>query len=505
MFYFGECVMDYNTTVSLINSKNSFCKKSILVSVIVPVYNVEQYLKRCLQSIINQTLSNIQIICVDDGSTDGSLKILEEYAKEDSRIVVINKENGGPSSARNAAFPYVNGKYIYFVDSDDWLENDALEECVSHMAEDIDIVISGAEVEDEGGIDLYEPDRIHNMREACTVKEDGKFYIDDDLIVDRITSMPWGKLLKYDIIQQTGLRFFDGHKWEDMPFTAEYSIHAKNCYLISKNLYHYVQRKNSIVYDKRNQNDLNDFLYVFDYLYKRLDKVGLLGKHRRVISHRYFLALTLATQRVSSHQRECIKELATRLARNYNPEYFNDDLVVHVQKGEYGLVPQFDEDVFLVLNSSYAEIKNAFNTINSLFTQSYKLPKILLNVDDEFTVTDDILPKEFVKYINTNLFINFNNELTLEKVLNEFPDHIVLTIKNGIVYPEYWLRCVIDAYINRNNHFQSQSDLNNRLSETQNKAELLNLELKNIKSGPSFKVGRAITYIPRKVRGWLFS
>lgn len=497
--------MNNNTISSIINFRNSHFQNNVLVSVIVPVYNVERYLERCLQSIINQTFTNIEIICVNDGSTDSSGKILEEYAKEDSRIIVISKENGGLSSARNAALPYVKSKFIYFVDSDDWIEKNALEECLSRMTDDIDIVISGAQIEDEGVIDLYDPNRIHSMREACTVKEDGKYSIDDNLIVDRITSMPWGKLLKYDILKQTGLRFFEGHKWEDIPFTAEYCVHAKKCYFISKNLYHYVQRKDSIVFSKRNQNDLNDFLYVFDYLYKRLDRFGLLGKHKKVITHRYILTLTMATQRVSSHQRECIKELATRLARNYNPEYFNDDLVVHVQKGEYGLVPQFDEDVFLVLNSSYAEIKNAFNTINSLFTQSYKLPKILLNVDDEFTVTDDTLPKEVAKYIDTNLFISFNNEFTLEKLLNDFPNHIVLPVKSGIVYPDYWLRCVMDAYINRNNHFQLQSDLNNQLSKAQNKAALLNLELKNIKNGPSFIIGRVITYIPRKIRAWLFS
>ena len=99
----------------------------IKVSVIVPVYNVEKYLAECINSIINQTLKEIEIICVNDGSTDSSLDILREYEKKDNRIKVINKSNGGISSARNAGIEAANGKYIAFVDSDDWVDLDAYE------------------------------------------------------------------------------------------------------------------------------------------------------------------------------------------------------------------------------------------------------------------------------------------------------------------------------------------------------------------------------------------
>lgn len=92
------------------------------VTIIIPVYNVEQYLRQCLDSVVNQTMQEIQIICVNDGSTDGSLAILQEYATRDSRIEIIDKPNGGPSSARNAAYPLIKGKYLTFVDSDDWID-----------------------------------------------------------------------------------------------------------------------------------------------------------------------------------------------------------------------------------------------------------------------------------------------------------------------------------------------------------------------------------------------
>ena len=93
-----------------------------LISIIVPVYNVEEYLKECIDSIINQTYKRIEIILVDDGSTDKSGKICDDYAKIDKRIKVVHKENGGLSDARNVGISVSSGKYIAFVDSDDWVE-----------------------------------------------------------------------------------------------------------------------------------------------------------------------------------------------------------------------------------------------------------------------------------------------------------------------------------------------------------------------------------------------
>lgn len=96
-----------------------------LISVIVPVYNVEEYLTKCIDSIINQTYTNLEIILVDDGSTDRSLKICNEYLQKDARVKVIHKENGGVTSARKAGLLQAAGEYVTYVDGDDWLERDA--------------------------------------------------------------------------------------------------------------------------------------------------------------------------------------------------------------------------------------------------------------------------------------------------------------------------------------------------------------------------------------------
>ena len=117
-------------------------KEQPLVSVIIPVYNVERYLAQCLDSVSHQTYQNLEIICVNDGSRDGSPDILRRYADEDARIQVIDKANGGVSRARNDALDCARGEYIMFVDSDDWVEPDACENAVNAMREyDADIVM----------------------------------------------------------------------------------------------------------------------------------------------------------------------------------------------------------------------------------------------------------------------------------------------------------------------------------------------------------------------------
>ncbi len=117
-----------------------------MVSIVVPVYNVEQYLSDCVNSVLQQTYTNIEVILVDDGSTDKSGKICDDFASEDNRVFVIHKENGGISNARNTGIGLVHGQWVMFVDSDDWIEKDCIERLISNVLPDTDVVACGAKV-----------------------------------------------------------------------------------------------------------------------------------------------------------------------------------------------------------------------------------------------------------------------------------------------------------------------------------------------------------------------
>ena len=134
------------------------------ISVIVPVYNVENYLVKCLDSIINQTLTDIEIICVNDGSTDNSRQILENYKRKDSRIKIIDKQNGGLSSARNVGYKYSTGEYISYIDSDDWVDLTMLEKMYKNIKKhDCEISICAVHQYDDTKKEICEPQKYFSL------------------------------------------------------------------------------------------------------------------------------------------------------------------------------------------------------------------------------------------------------------------------------------------------------------------------------------------------------
>ncbi len=208
-----------------------------LVSVLIPVYNVEKYLSRCLESILKQTLTQIEIICVNDGSTDGSLEILEKYQKEDSRIIIINKENGGLPSARNAGLDRAKGKYVGFVDSDDFVEPNMFEK-LYRTAEDekSEIVICGANV-------FPEEPRASQWLYDCLSPEYKKINgFDVATLFFDVSSTPflWRTLIKREIIEKNHLRLQEDIMiGEDKAFQCKVYPLAKSITKIPDKLYNY--------------------------------------------------------------------------------------------------------------------------------------------------------------------------------------------------------------------------------------------------------------------------
>ena len=207
------------------------------VSVIVPVYNAERYLKECLDSIVKQTLQDIEIICVNDGSTDGSLKILEEYARKDSRIIVLSQENKTAGAARNKGMEVATGRYFSFLDADDFFEPDMLEKAYKSA------------VEHQAEIVVYRSNRYDEKRSMFT---GSNWTVREELLPDKevfshrdmndifyaFMGWAWDKLFDAEYVKRLNLKFQEQQSINDLFFVYSAMANAKRIHVIDKILIH---------------------------------------------------------------------------------------------------------------------------------------------------------------------------------------------------------------------------------------------------------------------------
>ncbi|MBQ7999661.1 MAG: glycosyltransferase family 2 protein [Ruminococcus sp.] len=212
-------------------------KSQPLVSVVIPVYNAENYIRTCIEQILSQTYKNMEIIFVDDGSTDNSRRICLEYADKDSRIVVYSKENGGVSSARNMGIEKATGDFLLFLDSDDWLENDAISKLVSACTENTaDVVIFEYSVDYPDGRKV-----VHTHKNL-----EGKMSVCDAVFHSIVGTnrFVWSKFYKRSAIKN--IRFDETiHHGEDTLFACLVMAECRSAYFLAEPLYRYVQSENS--------------------------------------------------------------------------------------------------------------------------------------------------------------------------------------------------------------------------------------------------------------------
>ncbi len=219
-------------------------KQQPLVSVIVPVYNGEAYLERCVDSILGQQYEQIELILVNDGSTDNSLEICRQYARQDKRVRVIDKANSGVSDSRNQGMALAEGKYLQFADSDDWVTADATAMLVEQAERwQCEMVIApfyrivGSLVTENGHI---RTEKLITIKEFARqlMKAPANFYY----------GVMWNKLYRRDIIMQHQLQCDTEIQWcEDFIFNLNYLCYVKHVYVLQQPMYHYVKRKDSLV------------------------------------------------------------------------------------------------------------------------------------------------------------------------------------------------------------------------------------------------------------------
>ena len=213
-----------------------------VISIIIPVYNCKKYLSKCLESVIAQTYNNIEIICINDGSTDNSLEILKKYAQKDSRIIIINQENKKQGAARNRGLDIAKGEYIIFLDSDDWIDLNYCESLINTANK------SNADV----AISISTRDYTNKVKKHVDIKE-FETITDINVLLPKINFdlRVTGKMYKASLLKN--LRFLEYAFYEDAPYAIRALHKSKSTILVPDTTYHYFSNPTSTIKTKQNE------------------------------------------------------------------------------------------------------------------------------------------------------------------------------------------------------------------------------------------------------------
>lgn len=291
--------------------------ENVKISIIVPVYNTEKYLKRCIESIINQTYKNLEVILVDDGSSDKSPLICDEYAKKDKRIKVIHKENGGASSSRNIGMDVATGKYITFVDSDDFIKEDFVEYlynlCIENNCEIVQCSFEVGSNEKFSDTSKIEKIEVYSNIEALCSRS--------------LKVTPWGKLYKTETIKS--IKFPLGIINEDDATYYKFIYNSKSVCITNKQLYYYYQSDNSVM---RNNSKYKrtDFINIYK------DRIKFFKEKKEVILYE------------KSYERFCLVLMLFYINCKKDRENTND---------KKQILDLYRENLKIVLKSKYTSIK----------------------------------------------------------------------------------------------------------------------------------------------------
>lgn len=243
-----------------------------IISVIVPIYNVEKYLDKCLNSIRNQTYQKLEIILVNDGSPDGSSEIMEKHKKDDDRIKIINKKNGGLSSARNAGIEVSTGDYLAFIDSDDWIDLDMMEKLhTSIVNQKSDVAVCDVRTEYENGELKAELKQGVEFSDVIEVNEHPDAYMSFDCFA-------CNKLYKRELFVDQNISFPEGLLYEDIATFPRIFARISKISLVREQLYHYIVRSGAITQTFKLKG--LDYLKVTEIVendYKKLNNKQLLS------------------------------------------------------------------------------------------------------------------------------------------------------------------------------------------------------------------------------------
>ena len=285
--------------------------KTPTISIIVPVYNVEKYLRQCIDSILAQTYTDFELLLIDDGSPDNSGNICDEYAQKDTRIRVFHKPNGGVSTARNLGIDNARGEYISFIDADDYVEPNFLEEMLNAMNRyNADLVCCG----------LWENEKSNDINKRIRSTDRDKIYdmergLIELIVPDAYFGWCFNKFYKRSIVKNADIKFPEGIRYsEDWVFIINYIIHSSKIVYISKVLYHYMLNETSAI-NKISTNKGFDYNYL-DRL--KADEIS------------YTMVKSLKDKSVMNVFYAYMFYSASEVARRFIPYYNGDKKTLHV-------------------------------------------------------------------------------------------------------------------------------------------------------------------------------
>lgn len=292
-----------------------------LISIIVPVYNVEKYLEQCIDSLVNQTYKNIEIIIVNDGSTDSSGELCDKLAKRDSRINVVHKKNAGLGFARNTGLEFVKGKYVTFIDSDDFADVDLIENLYNEIIlNNADTCIGGFKRVNDDGKVLYK-------EKYKSVTYSGNEVVQELLLrilgsspekSDAIRMSVWNVLFSVEIIKNNNLKFCSERKYisEDLIFDIDYYQHSKKTSIINSCAYNYRVNNNSLTMKYRDDKFVK-CRFLYNEVCNKIKESSLSSDAILRLQRQYFVNI-----------RTCISQENIKVSRlNYNSAIKNIDLI----------------------------------------------------------------------------------------------------------------------------------------------------------------------------------
>ena len=326
----------------------------IKVSIIVPFYNVENYIEKCLQSLVNQTLEDIEILLVNDGSQDGTEVIAKQFVeKYPNKIIYLKKENGGLSDARNYAIPHAKGEYIAFLDSDDYVETNMYEEMYNKAKEE--------------NLDYVECDFLWEYPDK-TLESKGKQYNNKKEMFIHTRVVAWNKLIKREIVQSNHLEFPKGYRYEDVEFFYKLLPLIHHYGIIQKPFVHYVQRENSIsnVQNTRTKEIIDILGHVITY-YKTKN---LFDEYKEEIEYTYarYILCSSMLRMVMIEDKKERKEIINFAWKSLNTQFANWKKNTYLkEKGLKNLYMRSVNNLTLKVYTSLARVKYVRDKLQERF------------------------------------------------------------------------------------------------------------------------------------------